>query len=991
MKIKNPVAALLFFYSFCLFGQEEGFFKKILFDTLAVKPANIKGVYTAVDGNLWLLNSSSENKGDGVISTLTKTSVFIDPIFSSYLTTKENGVSPNIMAFTEANDRSKYFFVHMDQNPTLTSANSSIFVAKFDDFGNQQWVVNLTPLSPAVYQFLFDARADIIVLPNQDIVVQYSNFLTATQRSEKVLLCLSPAGQIKWSKTLGNSATQQMKVLYNPNGNEIIWSGYSFNNVSSQSTIFVYHINAQNGEPIRIYAIQGLVSQIPVSMHLTSLNHLAFLTNGNGVIMTNGTGQLNWAYVYRDNEESRPTFINAISMNANALGIIINRRDFQGSEVLKIDRDGDVLFSKRYHSFILSNGNNFPGFSNTEIYAPAQAPGPGGLAADIGMVHLHDNLSVTPCEREAFCFEKTRLNVTIAPFGGDLTNVILQTRPLTIPEFVWLPLASRSEEHCLQSEKPLSVFQIPDTVCLGELIKFSDLRNEAADSSQWKMPGGSPFVHLGKSPTNLRYLKSGTYTIRHIMKSGCRTDSTDRQVVVLHLPEVNLPDSLFLCEGNTGLINQNIKNVTELVWNDGVTTFQRPFVSEGKYSITASNYGFCTVMDTLNAKITSLSADFGIPSIACVNDTVQLLSDPKSVNPGMTTYEWESTDSSGVDYLNDGRIILKKPGSYDLTLKALLQSCTDSASANITILPAPSKPEFEDTLVCSAPLLVNFSSTLGAKWLWSDGDTISNKRFDEAGIYGYSISEGGCTSKGNLRVDFIDLTGEILADSIACVNDTKMISFKTKNDDAETSFSWTLINNGQSSTYPGKSTSLDFTVQGRYLLILNASKRGCLYQDTTSVLVSPPPILSFENQIVNLIDSVILAPQVDPTNAVITWEDGYFGSPRWVSSPGIYRYDAAVGDCLASALFDVRRGQLVFIPNVMKKGGGPFKISVTSAGIEVEDIFIYDRFGNLVHHSNQGNWDTSQWMQGVYAYLVKIRYPSGEEAFVHGDITLLED
>ena len=156
MKIKNSVAALLFFYSFCLFGQ-EGFFKKISFDTASVKPSNIKGVYPSVDGNLWLINGSSENKGDGVLSTLTKTSVYIDPIFSAYLSAKNNPVNPNIMAFAEANDRSKYFFIHLDDNPTLTSANSSIFLAKFDDFGNQLWAVNLTPQSPTVYQFLFDA------------------------------------------------------------------------------------------------------------------------------------------------------------------------------------------------------------------------------------------------------------------------------------------------------------------------------------------------------------------------------------------------------------------------------------------------------------------------------------------------------------------------------------------------------------------------------------------------------------------------------------------------------------------------------------------------------------------------------------------------------------------------------------------------------------------------------------------------------------------
>ncbi len=974
---------------FLLQGQ-EGFFKKLNFDTTAVKAATVTGVYQALDGHLWLLNSNSELKPNDVLSTLSKVSVYIDPVSSSYLTIKGSTKNPYILAFAEGADRAKYFFIHLDDDPDLNAVNSTILLAKFDENMVQQWVVNITPKRTGIYQFATEAKVQLLVLPNGDLICQYSNYQVNNQVSEKVIMSLDANGVIKWSKTLRNQQTQDMQMVYRLPSDEIIWSGYTFNNISAQSTIITYHLNPSNGELKKIYTIEGLVSQVPVSMHLTTLNRLVFLTSGNTVITTDGAGGLLWAYTYRDNEESRARMYHAISMNAGALGIMIQRFGYLGSEILKIDLDGDVLLSRRYHSFRLSDGPLFPGFSNTEIYAPAQTQNAEGTSILQGMVHLHDDLSVTPCEKQAFCFVPTVANVRIGNQASDLANYLLDAGSL-LPSFEWKNLTFQSETHCVLGERPQASFSTEDTICVGELVNFMELKNQNADSSTWQTVGGNPDKYFGKGPPVLSYPRSGNYTIKHFMKAGCLVDTFEQKIVVLENPRVNLPDSVFLCEGNQGISNVSILNATNYGWNDGVSAVNRIFPMEGSYIFQANNLGLCGISDTVVARITQLQADFALAGNICQLDTLQLLTDLKAKNPSMSIYTWSTNPIGAVQFLDDNRLFWEEPGNYDLKLKVSLSGCEKEVIKNLNVRPRPTGLSTLDTTICNGVLEFNIFATQATSWLWSDNDTEAIKKISQPGTYRYTLFNEFCSAQDSLSVQFFDLAGVVDADSIYCLNEKDVIDFLPNQFNSNVKYDWNFSHNNQIEKYNTKSFEIQFDDAGVHQLTLKAQKDDCMTQQTFNIEVVELPIIDFGRDNPSLlIDSLIVLPTVMPTQATLAWKDGYSFIERIISEPGIYAITASNGTCTTEDDIEIKRGVEVYTPNILKKGGDPMEIKLSDPNTQILEFLIFDRFGNIIYKSHGEPWDGANVVQGVYAFAIRLQFASGKEEWLHGDVTIVE-
>ena len=976
--------------AFLLQGQ-EGFFKKLNFDTTAVKAATVTGVYQALDGHLWLLNSNNELKPNDVLSTLSKVSVYIDPVSSSYLTIKGSTKNPYILAFAEGADRAKYFFIHLDDDPDLNAVNSTILLAKFDENMIQQWVVNITPKRTGIYQFATEAKVQLLILPNGDLICQYSNYQVNNQLSEKVIMSLDNNGQIKWSKTLNNVLTQDMKMVYRLPSNEIIWSGYIFNNVSSQSTVVIYHLNSANGELNKLYALEGLVSQVPISMHLTTLNRLVFLTSGNTVITTDGVGGLLWAYTYRDNEESRARMLNAIPMNGNALGIILQRFGFLGSEMLKIDLDGDVLLSRRYHSFRLTNGSIFPGFSHNEIYAPAQTQNEEGTAQLQGMVHLHEDLSVSPCEKQAFCFVKTPTNMVFFNHGNDLVNYILEPRSIILPSFEWKNLTFQSETHCVLGERPQASFSTEDTICVGEFVNFMELKNQNADSSTWQTVGGNPDKYFGKGPPKLSYLVGGNYTIRHLMKAGCLVDTFEQKIVVLENPKFNLPDSVFLCQGNKGIQNLAISNVTNYKWSDGFPSIDRTFDSEGSFILQADNQGFCQISDTVSTRSIELNTNFLTPNLLCTEDSINFLLLIQDQNPRGTEYDFLFAPPQRLKPFQNGYIGFINSGSVSITMKVSLQGCEAETTKMINVFSSSLPIPTDDTLVCSGILEIPITATNAASWKWSDNDTSSIKKIFDPGIYQYTLSNEFCESQHQLKVGFLDFSGEILADSIYCINDKKVIDFQPNQSYSNVNYDWNFSHNNQIEKYNTKSFEILFDDVGVHQLTLKAQKDDCTTQQTFNIEVVELPIIDFGRDNPSLlIDSLILLPTVMPTHATLVWNDGYPSVERIVNEPGIYAITAAISTCTTEDEIEIKRGVEVYTPNILKKGGAPMEIKLSDPNTQILEFLIFDRFGNIVYKSHGEPWDGANVVQGVYAFAIRLQFASGKEEWLHGDVTVVE-
>ena len=987
---------ILFYLFICSFtaNAQEGFFKKFELDSTAMRAGNVRGVYTSIDNQLWLLNGINESSPDEIFSTLSKVSVYIDPILTAQLSLKNSNLIPHIMAFAEDTDKSLYFFIHMDTNPELTIANSNIFIAKFDEFGTQLWVKNITPKSTGVYQFLFDAKADIVVLPNNDIVVQHTSYDPVRLTSENIMYSMSPSGQVKWSKTIKNPAMRQMKMVYNIPLGAIIWTGHIYNNNTSSSEIYTYHLNALTGEYVKANRIAGLASQIPISFNQTSLHNLVYLTNNNTVLMSSPTIDLLWAYKYEDSKQPNTQMIQTIAMPGNATGIIIRRAGFLGSEILKIDADGDVLLSRRYGSFSLSGGNNYPGFSNNEIYAPANTQNPNGTLREVGMVHLHEDLSVSPCEKIPYCFEKKNTSIVLSSHKNDLDNYLLDTAIIQQHAFVWTTIASSSMEHCAFGTDPAAHFITKDTICLGEKVVFSELKNQSADSSTWLTSGGVPEKLSQLSPPNLIFPKSGNYTIRHVMKVGCRVDTFDKRITVLDLPVLNIPDSIFICSNNTKLEGIEVAHANSFLWHDGITTIEREFTSEGKYFIQAFNLSGCATTDSITARIIQLDANFTEEDVACTGDTLDLLQAIKSNNPQLATYTWTSPDSASLSLLSNNRINWTKGGSYELTLKVSINTCETEKTSSINVYETPKGLNYSDTVTCD-PLFEVLLSSLNAKsWLWSDKDTAFVKNiYPPGGRFSYTLNNGLCVSQNSLQVDFLDLSGRFDFDSVVCLDDEVVLKFMGNQLVKYDSVVWIIV--PPSGLFPPRFTSLEvpytFTQIGRHEVQFIAYKAGCEAAFIAHIIVNEAPIIDIGLQGPHLlIESIVLKPTVKPHSTTLSWTDGYPELFRTITSPGTYEIKAEMGKCISTSSITIYRVDVLFVPNIIKRGGEPLVVQLADPSLEILDFIIYDRWGNAVFQTSEDKWEMQGIEQGVYAYLIRIRFQNGDVSVIKGDVTVVE-
>ncbi len=171
-----------------------------------------------------------------------------------------------------------------------------------------------------------------------------------------------------------------------------------------------------------------------------------------------------------------------------------------------------------------------------------------------------------------------------------------------------------------------------------------------------------------------------------------------------------------------------------------------------------------------------------------------------------------------------------------------------------------------------------------------------------------------------------------------------------------------------------------------------------------------------ETQFINLGQSITLEPLFyDPVYTLFTWtnlDGNILGDTPSLSltqptqSQWLYLLASNNAECtqLDSVEVKVIPDYSVYIPNVFSPDGNgindEFTCYVTGAVSSIAAFSIYDRWGNLIFQeediSSPGNY--KGWngktsgepaMQGVYVYMIKIKFLNGVEKLFAGDVTLL--
>lgn len=274
------------------------------------------------------------------------------------------------------------------------------------------------------------------------------------------------------------------------------------------------------------------------------------------------------------------------------------------------------------------------------------------------------------------------------------------------------PCGSRSDSTYIITESfPASISADTLSICQSDTAFYTLPFSWYADSVYWS--NGTNGLQL---TTQLAGYHS--YTLRGVC--GQQTDSV---LILVDLPPVEvLADTLFVCPGDSILLDATASGAEQLVWSNGDTTSSVWIDQSGWVSVQMSNAcGSISEAVWVESDLPLNQLDLGRDTTVCANSFV--------LNSGQSahfSHVWNNGSSTP-------QLTVQQSGNYWVTVSNSCQSLTDTI--HVDLLQAPQlflAPEFQFCLGSS--LSVNISSP-NAQYLWSTGDTTAVVSLNQPGTY----------------------------------------------------------------------------------------------------------------------------------------------------------------------------------------------------------------------------------------------------------------
>lgn len=193
----------------------------------------------------------------------------------------------------------------------------------------------------------------------------------------------------------------------------------------------------------------------------------------------------------------------------------------------------------------------------------------------------------------------------------------------------------------------------------------------------------------GNTSTTRNNLCAGEYTITLTDANNCSVERT----VTLTAPEkidLEIKESYAICQGQT--VQLSPKGWAEYRWTStngfASTASSVSLQTEGKYALTVTDNKGCQreASFTLNYSSELLKAEFLVPGVAYVNDTVIVVN---ITQPDPEILRWTFDKNSAIsvaEYGHYNEIVFLKEGTFDITLETQLGQCVDQQHKTISIV-----------------------------------------------------------------------------------------------------------------------------------------------------------------------------------------------------------------------------------------------------------------------------------------------------------------
>lgn len=465
---------------------------------------------------------------------------------------------------------------------------------------------------------------------------------------------------------------------------------------------------------------------------------------------------------------------------------------------------------------------------------------------------------------------------------------------------------------------------------------------------------------------------------------------------------------------------------------DGFTaTTQEIMVSvPGVYEVLISYFNGCTQSGSVE-----VFADNDIPIALAGPDQVLtcgiteiLLDASGSSFPAGATFEW--TDDAGVVLSTELTFLVTETGSYFFMISDPITGC-NSALEEVMVTQDLSGPSSfitadpNNVLDCTtSSVTLSSPQEPGVEYTWEVNGVPASEPVvitiaSDIRLIAFDTTTG-CDSETTLTV--LDLGQippvELISDGVipceggsVCINVTNLIS-----DDF--TYSWTN-EAGQSIGLGG--SEICVTVPGVYTVLVEDIDSGCAVSGSINV-DGPILVEATLPELINILpgESGELTLNVSvPLDdiAEIIWSPSELVSCQNCLTTSIS--NAPNGQIItvevisttacrstASTSVSTNAAPIVTIPNIIYTGSDTGNQQFTLYGNdqveEIEEMRIFDRWGELVFTADaippsdpslgwDGTFRGQDAVQGVYVYLIRVRYTSQETEFFGGDLTLLRN
>ncbi|MFM2317378.1 MAG: hypothetical protein RLZZ155_1710 [Bacteroidota bacterium] len=357
------------------------------------------------------------------------------------------------------------------------------------------------------------------------------------------------------------------------------------------------------------------------------------------------------------------------------------------------------------------------------------------------------------------------------------------------------------------------------------------------------------------------------------------------------------------------------------------------------------------------------------------NDTV--------ICPGGTAALLATGNFTSVQWLNGpatANYNVQNSGNYQVT--ATLNGCSLTDVVNVSIVTLPNWTLGPDVTVCADQ---PYSYTTSQSVLWGNGTTSNTLPISASGtIYG-TYFYNGCPMLDSALVTVVE------PPIIALGNDTTLCTGETL------SFSF-----NDQITWNGSTLSSTYTANSSGLLTASYSDGVCVVSDSVIISYLDPIVIPIGNNYTYCQGDTITLTATSPTAEYFLWFDGTELSTHPFFESGNYSVTVSNVCETVSRNWNMEFEDCniyVYIPNSFtpnNDGINDIWFPEINGWTEVETL-VFDRWGQIVFTSEKPN---TPWIgevrkgdyfapEGVYSYLIKAKFTSGEAREFNGFIVLI--